>query len=345
MTLSAHKLGGPQGAGALVVRDGAPLAPQIAGGGQESAGAAGTENVAAIAGFGAAAATLADGDDERARIARLRDRFESEAEGDGARSGGLRRAARRVLPTRRISPFPGLAARNRADRARSRRRDGQFGRGLFVRQGQAVACAAGDGRGRTSSRAAACASASAGIHATMAMSTRRSLAAETCARARARARPREAAHGIAARKPRNSVADLGEKYKYGFVTDIEMERAPKGLNEDTVRFISAKKGEPEWMLEWRLAAFRRWLEMHEPDLGARALSQDRLSERLLLRGAERHAAEARAWTKSIPSCWKPTRSWAFRCTSRWRWRAWRWMRCSIPFPSPPPSRRSSTKRA
>ena len=54
------------------------------------------------------------------------------------------------------------------------------------------------------------------------------------------------------------------KYKYGFVTDIEMERAAKGLNEDVVRFISAKKGEPEWMLEWRLGAYRRWTEMREP---------------------------------------------------------------------------------
>ncbi|WP_321337360.1 Fe-S cluster assembly protein SufB [Breoghania sp.] len=55
-----------------------------------------------------------------------------------------------------------------------------------------------------------------------------------------------------------------EQYKYGFVTDIESDRAPKGLNEDIVRFISAKKGEPEWMLEWRLDAYRRWLTMEEP---------------------------------------------------------------------------------
>ncbi len=55
-----------------------------------------------------------------------------------------------------------------------------------------------------------------------------------------------------------------DKYKYGFVTDVEQEFAPKGLNEDTVRFISAKKGEPEWMLEWRLGAFKRWLTMEEP---------------------------------------------------------------------------------
>ncbi len=61
------------------------------------------------------------------------------------------------------------------------------------------------------------------------------------------------------------VAALGEKYKYGFVTDIEMERAKKGLSEETVRFISTKKNEPEWMLEWRLQAFRRWVQMKEPN--------------------------------------------------------------------------------
>jgi Fe-S cluster assembly protein SufB len=55
-----------------------------------------------------------------------------------------------------------------------------------------------------------------------------------------------------------------DKYKYGFTTDIESVRAPKGLNEDIVRFISAKKGEPEWLLEWRLEAYRRWLTMTEP---------------------------------------------------------------------------------
>ncbi len=54
-------------------------------------------------------------------------------------------------------------------------------------------------------------------------------------------------------------------YEYGFVTDIEQEYAPPGLNEDIVRFISAKKEEPEWMLEWRLEAFRGWLEMEHPN--------------------------------------------------------------------------------
>ena len=56
----------------------------------------------------------------------------------------------------------------------------------------------------------------------------------------------------------------GHEYKYGFVTDVLSDIAPKGLNEDVVRMISAKKGEPEWLTEWRLHAYRRWVEMEEP---------------------------------------------------------------------------------
>jgi Fe-S cluster assembly protein SufB len=55
-----------------------------------------------------------------------------------------------------------------------------------------------------------------------------------------------------------------QKYKYGFYTDIESETAPKGLDESIIRFISARKEEPEWLLEWRLKAYRHWLEMEEP---------------------------------------------------------------------------------
>ncbi len=63
-------------------------------------------------------------------------------------------------------------------------------------------------------------------------------------------------------------ADLKQSdYKYGFYTDVEAERAPLGLNEDIVRFISAKKEEPEWMLAWRLRAYRHWLTLTEPTWG------------------------------------------------------------------------------
>src|SRR5882724_8393495 len=55
-----------------------------------------------------------------------------------------------------------------------------------------------------------------------------------------------------------------QEYKYGFYTDVETDSAPPGLNEDVVRLISAKKHEPEFMLEWRLKAYRHWLKMEEP---------------------------------------------------------------------------------
>ncbi len=55
-----------------------------------------------------------------------------------------------------------------------------------------------------------------------------------------------------------------EGYKYGFITEIDEDRAPAGLNENVIRFISTKKGEPQWLLEWRLGAFRRWQRMQEP---------------------------------------------------------------------------------
>ena len=63
----------------------------------------------------------------------------------------------------------------------------------------------------------------------------------------------------------NTIEELANReYKWGFVTDIDAESAPKGLNEDIIRFISAKKNEPEWLLEWRLKAYRHWLTMKEP---------------------------------------------------------------------------------
>ena len=63
----------------------------------------------------------------------------------------------------------------------------------------------------------------------------------------------------------DAVIALSGVYKYGWNTEIEMEYAPKGLSEDIVRLISSKNEEPKWMLEWRLAAYRRWLELKEPD--------------------------------------------------------------------------------
>ena len=58
---------------------------------------------------------------------------------------------------------------------------------------------------------------------------------------------------------------VNQPYKHGFVTEIESDIAPKGLNEDTIRLISAKKNEPEWLLSFRLKAYQKWLTMTEPD--------------------------------------------------------------------------------
>ena len=66
-------------------------------------------------------------------------------------------------------------------------------------------------------------------------------------------------------KNAEALAAVSKKYEWGFATDVETDFAPKGLTEDTVRYISAKKNEPEWMLDWRLKAYRKWLTMESPD--------------------------------------------------------------------------------
>ena len=93
-----------------------------------------------------------------------------------------------------------------------------------------------------------------------------------------------------------------DQYKYGFETLIEMDKAPKGLNEDIIRLISAKKNEPEWMLEWRLEAFRRWRTLEEPrwarvELSARSISRTSTT----MRRRSRRPGRRRS-TRSIPSC-------------------------------------------
>ncbi len=70
---------------------------------------------------------------------------------------------------------------------------------------------------------------------------------------------------MATTETQNTLDEAAGDYKYGFVTDIEMDMAPKGLNEDIVRFISAKKNEPEWLLDYRLKSYRAWLKVEDPD--------------------------------------------------------------------------------
>jgi len=66
-------------------------------------------------------------------------------------------------------------------------------------------------------------------------------------------------------RTKKTVKSITEKYKYGFTTDIDSDKAPKGLNEDIVKLISKKKNEPKWLLDWRLKAFRAWTKMEEPN--------------------------------------------------------------------------------
>ena len=121
---------------------------------------------------------------------------------------------------------------------------------------------------------------------------------------------------------------VNKEYKYGFVTDIESDVAPKGLSEDIVRLISAKKQEPEWLLEWRLKAYRGWLKMTEPHTGP--TSPTRRSTTRPSSTTRRPGPRSRwaAWTRSIPSCSRPTRSSASRSASRSCSPASRWTRSS-----------------
>ncbi len=146
MTLSAHKIGGPQGAGALIKRDTLDLDAQMKGGGQERGARAGTENVPGIAGFGAAAAAAGrNWRDEAARMASLRDRLES----------GLKAIAPQAVifgegaqPAAQYDPVcrPRREGGDRRDCPRPRGRGGVLGRRLLVGQGDAVPCAGRHGR-------------------------------------------------------------------------------------------------------------------------------------------------------------------------------------------------------
>ena len=87
-----------------------------------------------------------------------------------------------------------------------------------------------------------------------------------------------------------TAALVNREYKYGFVTEIENDTVPRGLSEETVRLISAKKNEPNFMLEWRLKAYRHWVTIEKvrggTEMGECPLSADRLSRSHLLLGAE-----------------------------------------------------------
>ncbi len=110
-----------------------------------------------------------------------------------------------------------------------------------------------------------------------------------------------------------------DKYKFGFTTEIESELAPKGLNEDIVRFISAKKNEPEWLTEMAAGSLPRWQTMVEPDWAR--VDYPAIDFQDCTTTPRRSAPPARrASTRSIRSCSRPTRSLASRSAIRRSWR-------------------------
>ena len=114
----------------------------------------------------------------------------------------------------------------------------------------------------------------------------------------------------------HEAAEKLANYEWGFSSDIEQEFAPKGLNEDTVRFISAKKNEPEWMLEWRLKAYRAWLEMEEVELGQARPAARSITRTLIITPSPRRSRSSAASTRSIPKSCASTKSSASRSRSR-----------------------------
>ncbi len=110
-----------------------------------------------------------------------------------------------------------------------------------------------------------------------------------------------------------------QEYKYGFVTDVETDSAPPGLNEDIIRLISTKKNEPEWMLEWRLKAFSPLADDEGTHVAVRAISADQFpGHHLLLRAeTERRRTQEPGRSRSR-NCWRLTRNSAFRCSERER---------------------------
>ena len=113
---------------------------------------------------------------------------------------------------------------------------------------------------------------------------------------------------------------LSSEYSAGFVTDIESESLPPGLDEDIVRRISAKKDEPQWMTDWRLEAYRRWRTMRPPRWAHVEFTPIDFQASLLFFGPQGGTGPSRL-KRSTQRFSAPTKSSAYPCMSRKRWRA------------------------
>ena len=120
-----------------------------------------------------------------------------------------------------------------------------------------------------------------------------------------------------------------KEYEHGFVTDVEQEFIPKGLNEDIIRLISAKKEEPEWMLEFRLEAFRRWQKMTLPTWAHLDIPEIDFQDIIYYAAPKKDEDRPK---EIDPDLRRPSINSAFLFTKGPHWQAWLWMRCSIRFP-------------
>ena len=144
--------------------------------------------------------------------------------------------------------------------------------------------------------------------------------------------------GTRVERSNREIAELANRtYQHGWVTDIEMETVPHGLNEDVIRLISAKKEEPAWLLEWRLKAFRHWQTMTEPRWANVRYPENYQAQRYY--AAPKRTSKGRtASTGSTVNSSTPLKNWASRSKSRSACPAWRWTRCSTACPWPRPIR-------
>ena len=139
-----------------------------------------------------------------------------------------------------------------------------------------------------------------------------------------------------------STSDLlsNREYKYGWVTDIESETLSRGLSEETVRLISAKKDEPEWMLEFRLKAYRHWLTMEEPRKWPNISFPEVDYQDMIYYSAPKQKASVATLDEVDPELLRTFEKLGIPLSEQNSWPTLRLMPCLIPFPWPPLTRKS-----
>jgi Fe-S cluster assembly protein SufB len=130
---------------------------------------------------------------------------------------------------------------------------------------------------------------------------------------------------------------LQQSYPHGFVTDVDTDALPPGLDEDTVRAISRRKREPDFLLKWRLAALQRWQSMAPPDWGQLHIAPIDFQALSYYSAPKSLQDGPKSLADVDPKLLETYESWACRCTNARAWPAWRSTRCSTRSRWAPPS--------